>query len=128
MPLDPRHLARRVSTEVGLEFKGEGGTDRDGSRWSRLRPIGVSNDHAFNIFVRPSWRRLRLSLAPDKFAGELLSAMGQAGDNGRAAFRKILGECTDRGATIDFRVNETPIRPWTRRGHGRRSGTASLSR
>ena len=109
MPLDPRYLARRVSTEVGLEFRGEGGADRDGSRWSRLRPIGLSNDHGFSIFVRPAWRRLRLSLEPDKFAGELLAVMGQAGDTGRSAFRKILEECTDRGATIDFRVNEMPF-------------------
>ena len=109
MPLDPRYLARRVSAEVGLEFDGEGGVDRDGSHWARLRPIGVSNDHAFSIVVGPSWRRLRLSLALGKFAGELLSAMGQAGDNGRSAFRRILGKCADRGAAIDFRVNDTPF-------------------
>ena len=102
-------LVRRVSGDVGMEFRALAGTDATGERWIRLTPVVEPTGHAFDVKAQMTWRRVRLSFEPQKFAGELVRAMGESDEVGRAAFSRILEECVARGATIQFRVNGHPI-------------------
>ena len=104
MKLDLQHLAQRISTETGLTFH----VDMVVGRAYLLRPAEVSKDHAFSIRVNPDWRRLHISFEPGKFAGDLLSKMGQVDQAGRMAFQTILENCVVLGSEIDFRVNDIP--------------------
>ena len=100
-------LARQVSSDSGLEFRAEAGMDVNG-RWIRLTPAAVLDGHAFDIRVQMTSRRLRLSLEPHVFAGELVQAMGEANEAGQQTFQAVLGESVARGATVRFTVNDHP--------------------
>ena len=106
----PAHieLARRVSSDVGMEFHGRAGKRANGDRWVLLTPTAVSYGHAFDVRVQLTWRRLRLSFEPQKFAGELVEAMGAASDVGRTGFRVILEQSVSLGAKVQFSVNGQP--------------------
>ena len=111
MTAEPQRLARFVSTETGLVWQVQHGIDPDGDQWYLLQPAGVSVDHAFAVRTTIRWRRIVVTFEPGRFAGELLSAMGDADPTGRAAFRTILRECSSRGATVEFRVNDQTCDP-----------------
>lgn len=102
-------LARRVSGDVGMEFRARAGTDANGDRWIRLTPIAGPDRHAFDVKAQMTWRRARFSFEPQKFAGELVRAMGESDDVGQVTFCKILEECVARGATVQFGINGHPI-------------------
>ena len=108
MTSEPIRLARLVSAETGLACGVQGGVDANGDQWHLIHPNGLSPDHAFAVRVTYHWRRQVIEFEPGKFAGELLTAMGNADSTGRSAFRTILGECSARGGRIDFRVNGNP--------------------
>lgn len=57
------------------------------------------------------WRRISIAFEPDRWAGELLTTMGNADAAGRTAFQAVLSECLRRGAEIEFRVNEESSDP-----------------
>ena len=103
------HLARRVSSDVGLEFRGHAGRESNGDRWIRLTPAAVPEGHGFDVKVQMTWRRLRLSVELQRFAGELVRAMGESEKAGRKAFRTILEESVARGATVQFGVNDNAV-------------------
>lgn len=98
-------LGRRVSGDVGMEFRAHAGTDANGDRWIRLTPVVEPTGHAFDVKAQMTWRRVRLSFEPQKFAGELVRAMGESDEVGQTAFCGILEECVARGATVRFGVN-----------------------
>ena len=102
-------LGRHVSGDVGMELRAHAGTDATGDRWIRLTPVVEPTGHAFEVKVQMTWRRVRFSLEPQKFAGELVQAMGESDEVGQAAFCRILEECVARGATVRFGVNGHPI-------------------
>ena len=103
-----QRLAQLVSAEAGLACKVGEGVDSDGDPWYLLQPVGVIEEHAFAVRTTIRWRRIIVSFEPGRFAGDLLSAMGDADATGRSAFREILRECSRRGASIEFRVNDKP--------------------
>lgn len=103
--LDQTRLAGRVSSAIGMEFRSFLGTEANGDRWVGLAPAAVPKGRAFNVRVQATWRRLRLSFEPQKFAGELIAAMGTASEPRRAGFRAILEESVALGATVRFSVN-----------------------
>ena len=111
MDPEPRRLGLHVLTETGLACDVSHGLDQHGNHWYLLRPSGHPADHAFAIRTTLRWRSVIIDFEPGKFAGELVSAMGAADDVGRSAFRAILGECSNRGAILDFRVNGSPVDP-----------------
>lgn len=109
MLLEPRHLEKAILTEYGLNFEAVTGIDDERQRWYELRPSGLSSDHTFAIRTTVGWRRIHIAFKPGKFAGELLSDMGNADEIGRNAFRAILADCSCRGADVDLRVNGIPF-------------------
>ncbi len=111
MATEPQRLADFVSSETGLLFEVEDGVNSEGYRWYLLRPTGVPADHAFAVRTTMRWRRVVVAFEPGKFAGDLLAAMGNAGSAGRAVFQSVLSECSNRGADLDFRVNDQPSDP-----------------
>ena len=108
MVTESQQLAQFVSSETGLACEVEEGVNAQGDSWMLLRPAGVPADHAFAVRTTTRWRRIVVAFEPGKFAGDLLAAMGNADNTGRASFRSVLAECTSRGADIDFRVNDQP--------------------
>lgn len=111
MATESRQLAYFVSSETGLACEVEDGIDTRGDPWYLLRPNDAPAEHAFAVRATIRWRRIVVAFEPGTFAGELLAAMGNADGTGRAAFRSVLAECFDRGADIDFRVNDNPCDP-----------------
>ncbi len=101
-------LARRISSDVGMEFRSETGMESNGDRWVRLAPVAVSVGRAFDVKVQMTWRRLRLAFEPQKFAGDLVRSMGQADESARTVFRTVLAESVARGAAVRFNVNGSP--------------------
>ena len=106
MAAEAQRLARFVSVETGLECDIRYGRDSEGNRWYLLRPAGTPADHSFAVRTTIRWRRIIVAFEPGKFAGDLVSAMGNADATGRATFRTILQKCADRGAEVAFRVND----------------------
>ena len=102
-------LARRVSSDVGMEFRGHAGREANGDRWIRLTPAAVPERHTFDVRVQMTWRRLRLSVEPQRFAGELVRAMGESDSASRNTFRTVLEESVARGATVQFGVNGNAV-------------------
>lgn len=111
MAAESQQLASFVAAETGLACEVEEGVDPLGDPWYLLRPAGAPADHAFAVRATMRWRRIVVVFEPGKFAGDLLAAMGDADSTGRAAFQSVLAECSDRGADIDFRVNDEPCDP-----------------
>ena len=116
MKPDLQYLAQRISAITGFGFRAR----TVGMLSPQLRPVEDPKGHAFGIRVAPDWRSLRLSFEPDRFAGDLLSEMGQADQTGRVAFRTILSNCAALGAEIEFSVNNetfavTSEEVWERR-------------
>jgi len=109
MSLDGQSLATFVSEETGLPFTGSSGLDADRNRWIGLEPQGHSAPHAFMVRIAILWRRLEITFEPGKFAGELLRSMAAADQEGRAIFSAVLGDCTQAGASVSFRVNGQEI-------------------
>lgn len=105
MSPDPRSLAERVSAETGLEFSGAEGRDGDGSRWLELQPAGHPAGQTFTLRTVVGWRRIDVHFRPGNFAGDLMDAMGEAGEGGRRAFRAILDVCREDGAEVILTVN-----------------------
>ena len=103
-------LGRRVSGDVGMEFRAHAGTEANGDQWIRLTPVAEPVGHAFDVKVQMTWRRVRFSFEPQKFAGELVRAMGQSDEVGRTAFCRTLEESVARGASVRFGVNGHPIK------------------
>lgn len=102
-------LAQRISRDVGMEFHGHAGTESNGDRWIRLTPAAVPEGHGFDVKVQMTWRRLRLSVELQRFAGELVRAMGESKEAGRNTFRTILEESVARGATVQFGINDNAV-------------------
>ena len=123
MKIDLQYLVQRISTETGLAFQ----ADIAEAHAHLLRPADASKDPAFGIRVDPDWRRLRVSFEPDKFAGDLLSEMGQADESGRMAFMNILERCRALGGEIDFRVNDIPFAVNAEEAWGQRWSRMSLT-
>ena len=120
MATESQQLASFVSSETGLAWEVEDGVNSQGDPWYLLRPADAPPDHAFAVRATMRWRRILVAFEPGNFAGDLLAAMGDADSTGRAAFQSVLAECSDRGADIDFRVNDEPCDPqaeetWTAR-------------
>ena len=120
MTSNAKHLANLILYETGLDFGVEEGVDENNDTWYLLSPTGVNPDYAFTVRITIRWRRIVLVFEPGKFAGDLLVAMGRSDETGRAAFRSVLSECANRGASIDFRVNDRLLDPqsgeiWTER-------------
>ena len=111
MATEPQQLADFVSSETGLACEVEDGVNSQGDPWYLVRPASVTVNHAFAVRATVRWRRIVVAFEPGKFAGDLLAAMGHADSTGRASFRSVLAECTNRGARIDFRVNDQPCNP-----------------
>ena len=110
MATEARQLADFVSSETGLACEVEEGVSQ-GDPWYLVRPASVPADHSFAVRATMRWRRIVVAFEPGKFAGDLLAAMGEADSTGRASFRSVLAECANRGAEIDFRVNDQPCDP-----------------
>ena len=111
MATESEQLARFVTSETGLACEVHDGVDSQGDPWYLLRPARVPADHSFAVRATMRWRRIVVAFEPGKFAGDLLAAMGNADSTGRAAFRAILAECTNRGADIEFGLNDAPCDP-----------------
>lgn len=111
MATEAQQLAQRVSSETGIVWDAEDGVNSQGDQWYLLHPADVPTDHAFAVRVTMRWRRIVVTFEPGKFAGDLLAAMGSADSTGRASFRSVLAECLNRGADIDFRVNDQACDP-----------------
>ena len=111
MTSESQRLARFVSTETGLACHVQHGIDAHGDQWYLLQPAGVSIDHAFAVRTTIRWRRIVVTFEPGRFAGDLLLAMGSADPTGRTAFRTVLHECSNRGAAVEFRVNDQTCDP-----------------
>ena len=111
MATESEQLAHFVSTETEITCDVLDGVDSQGDPWYLLRPAGVPADHAFAVRATMRWRRIVVAFEPGKFAGDLIAAMGNADSTGRAAFRSILAECSDRGADIEFHLNDVPCDP-----------------
>ena len=126
MATESQQLADFVSSETGLACEVEEGISQ-GDPWYLVRPASVPADHAFAIRVTMRWRRIVVAFEPGKFAGDLLAAMGDADSTGRASFRSVLAECVDRGADIDFRVNDQPCNPQSEEAWPARWSRVSLA-
>ena len=111
MATEPQQLAQFVATETGLACDVHDGIDSRGDPWYLVKPAGAPPDHAFAVRVTVRWRRIVVAFEPGRFAGDLLAAMGNADPTGRAAFRAILAECSNRGADIEFRPNDAQCDP-----------------
>ena len=111
MATEPQQLAQFVATETGLACDVHDGIDSRGDPWYLVQPAGAPSDHAFAVRVTVRWRRIVVAFEPGRFAGDLLAAMGNADPTGRAAFRAILAECSNRGADIEFRLNDAQCNP-----------------
>ena len=111
MATEPQQLAQFVATETGLACDVHDGIDSRGDPWYLVQPAGAPSDHAFAVRVTVRWRRIVVAFEPGRFAGDLLAAMGNADPTGRAAFRAILAECSNRGADIAFRLNDVQCDP-----------------
>ena len=108
MSLEPRHLGQVIAGKTGLAFEADGGTDADGQTWYLLRPRDLLRYHGFGIRTTLNWRRLYIVFEAGNFAGELLTSMGNADDDGRSVFRAILHDCQQRGAEIELSINGSP--------------------
>lgn len=111
MSPDSRPLADRVSAETGLDFIGTEGRDKGGSRWLELCPAGYPAGQTFTLRTVVGWRRIDVYFRPGNFAGELVEAMGQAGEAGRHTFCAVLSVCRDAGAEISLLVNGVAHNP-----------------
>lgn len=103
-------LARGVSSDVGMEFRAHAGREANGDRWIRLTPAAVPDKRAFDVRVQMTWRRVRLAVEPQVFAGEFVRAMGESDRANRKMFRTILEESVERGATVQFGINGNAVR------------------
>ena len=88
-----------------MQFRGSGGREVGGEQWVRLTPAGISSGRAFDIKLTLTWRRLRISLEPHRFAAVLISAMGEVGDVRRIVYRSVLKRSVELGARVRFAVN-----------------------
>lgn len=118
MSPDAKSLADFITEETGLPFTGASGFDAERNRYIVLEPDGHTGPHSFVVRIRLLWRRIELAFEPGKFAGELLRSMATADADGRAIFASVLRDCSEVGASVDFRVNgmEMPFQPdaeWT---------------
>ncbi len=111
MPLNLYSLANRMSAETGFAFAGTEGRDDDGNRWLELRPAEYPAGQTFTLRTVVGWRRIDVIFRPGNFAGELVEAMGQAGEASRHVFCTVLAACRDAGAEISLSVNGVKYSP-----------------
>lgn len=102
---DPHTFAEQISSETGLDFCGTEGRDGDGRQWLELLPFGYPVGQTFSIRAEVGWRRLDVYFKAGNFAGDLLGAMGNADQSGKATFIAILNLCLSEGSEVDFSLN-----------------------
>jgi len=106
-----QQIADSILLATGLACEAHNGVSAEGHQFYLLRPADLPKDSAFAVRAEMHWRRTVLEFVPDRFAGELLEAMGKADGIGRISFRSILDECSGRGAKIKLHVNDQVCDP-----------------
>jgi 5-methylcytosine-specific restriction protein A len=105
MLLNASNLASRVSLETGLNFVGVDRRNTNGTHSFELQPSDHPPAHTFTLQTIVSWRSIEVVFTPGRFAAELLEAMGQTGQIGRAVFVSVLDCCRDKDAQIILTLN-----------------------
>lgn len=108
--LNVKRLADQLTERYGVAITGEAIDDADGQR-VRFRPAGMMPTRGFTVGVLVGWRTVDAEFIPDNYAAQLLTAMGMAKPDQRAAFGAFVKSSRADGATVTFRVNNQDVDP-----------------
>jgi 5-methylcytosine-specific restriction protein A len=110
MPLAAEDLRRAVQARFGIAFTVERQMTGEGPVY-RIRPADLPPTIGFTVEIVVGWRSLEARFTPGSFAADLVRAMESSDAQQRMAFSVFAGAAQRAGATLVFRINETPVDP-----------------
>lgn len=106
--IDPKPIAATLTGRFGLDVV-PAEVSVDGGRWPAVRPAFPPEPNGFAVALSATPRRATATFQPDRFAGQLMTAIAQSDESARAAAEGLATSASQMGMSLLATLDEKPL-------------------